>query len=142
MATVNPYLIFDGNCADAMRFYERVLGGKIEGMMTFGDMPGDHKGPPGTTNRIAHARLDLKDGVLMASDTMPGMGPPYEGMKGFSVSVTYSSAAESKRIYDALAEGAKQVTMPFQKTFWSEGFGMLTDRFGTPWMVNTESAHG
>ena len=52
---------------------------------------------------------------------------------------TYTSAAESKRIYDALSEGAKQVTMPFQKTFWSEGFGMFTDRFGTPWMVNTEA---
>jgi PhnB protein len=141
MPSVNPYLVFDGNCADAMRFYERVLGGKLERMMTFGEMPEQDKKPaPGTANRIAHARLDLKGGVLMASDTMPNY--PYEGMKGFSVSLTYSTAAESKRIYDALAEGAKQVTMPFQKTFWSEGFGMLTDRFGTPWMVNTETAHG
>jgi len=141
MASVNPYLIFDGNCAEAMRFYERALGGKLERMMTFGEMPGDQKSPPGTANRIAHARLDLKDGVLMASDSMPGVHQ-YEGMKGFSVSLTYANAAESKRIYDALAEGAKQVTMPFQKTFWSEGFGMLTDRFGTPWMVNTEGASG
>jgi PhnB protein len=141
MATVNPYLIFDGNCAEAMRFYERALGGKLARMMTFAEMPGDQKSPPGTGNRIAHARLDIQDGVLMASDSMPGVHS-YEGMKGFSVSLTYTDAAESKRIYDTLAEGAKQVTMPFQKTFWSEGFGMLTDRFGTPWMVNTEGAHG
>ena len=141
MPNVNPYLIFDGNCAEAMRFYERALGGKLERMMTFGEMPSDHNCPPGAGNRIAHARLDIKDGVLMASDSMPGVHQ-YEGMKGVSVSLPYGSAADSKRIYDALAEGAKQVTMPFQKTFWSEGFGMLTDRFGTPWMVNTEGAHG
>jgi PhnB protein len=140
MADVNPYLIFDGNCADALRFYERVLGGKLK-LLTFGEMPGDHKPPAGSEKRIAHARLDLDDGVLMASDSMPGVHQ-YEGMKGFSVSLTYADAAQSKRIYDALAEGAKQVTMPFQKTFWSEGFGMLTDRFGTPWMVNTEGAGG
>ena len=138
MPSITPYLVFDGNCADAMRFYERVLGGKLERMMTFGDMPaGDSKPQPDTANRIAHARLDLRDGVLMASDTMPSH--PYEGIKGCSVSLTYTSAAESKRIYDALSEGAKQVSMPFQKTFWSEGFGMFTDRFGTPWMVNTEA---
>jgi PhnB protein len=138
MPSVNPYLIFDGNCAEAMRFYERALGGKLERMMTFGEMPGDQKSPPEAAKRIAHARLDLKGGVLMASDSMPPH--PYEGIKGCSVSLTYSSAAESKRIYDALSEGAAQVTMPFQKTFWSEGFGMLTDRYGTPWMVNTEAA--
>jgi PhnB protein len=138
MPSVNPYLIFDGNCAEAMRFYERVLGGKLERMMTFGEMPGDQKAPPNTANRVAHARLDVKGGVLMASDSMPSH--PYEGIKGCSVSLTYASAAESKRIYDALSDGAKQVTMPFQKTFWSEGFGMLTDRYGTPWMVNTEAA--
>src|SRR5256885_16231313 len=79
MPSITPYLVFDGNCADAMRFYERVLGGKLERMMTFGDMPaGDSKPQPDTANRIAHARLDLRDGVLMASDTMPSH--PYEGI--------------------------------------------------------------
>jgi PhnB protein len=56
-------------------------------------------------------------------------------MKGFSVSLTYPTVAEAKRVFDALAEGGK-VTMPLEKTFWAEAFGMLVDRFGTPWMVN------
>jgi len=73
----------------------------------------------------------------MASDSMPGQ--PYGGMKGFSLSLIYPTTAEAKRIFDALAEGG-QVTMPLQKTFWAEAFGMLTDRFGTPWMVNGNMA--
>jgi PhnB protein len=136
--SVNPYLIFNGQCAEAMRFYERALGGRLERMMTFAEMP-DANIPPGSGERIMHARMQVGDSVIMASDSMPGMA--YEGMHGFSISVSYATAAESRRVYDALAPGGK-VTMEFQKTFWSEGFGMLVDRYGTPWMVNTESPHG
>jgi len=80
-----------------------------------------------------HARLTFDGGMLMASDTMAGQA--YEGMKNFSLSLMYPTAAEGKRIFDALGQGGK-VTMPFDKTFWAEGFGMFVDRFGTPWMVN------
>jgi PhnB protein len=89
--------------------------------------------PPGSANRILHARLDFDGGMLMASDSM--VGQPYEGMKGFSLSLIYPTEAEGRRMFDALAQGG-HVIMPMQKTFWSEGFGMLVDRFGTPWMVN------
>ena len=132
MHQLNTYLFFDGNCADAMRFYERTLGGKLS-LMTHAESPMAAETPPGSANRILHARLDFDGGMLMASDSM--VGQPYEGMKGFSLSLIYPTAAEGGRMFDALAQGG-HVIMPMQKTFWSEGFGMLVDRFGTPWMVN------
>ena len=136
MAEINAYLVFNGNCAEAMRFYERALGGKLK-LMTAGESPGAEKMPPGSANLIIHAHLDVDGGILMASDDMAGA--EFKGMNGFAVSLTYKNAADAKRAFDALSEGA-QITMPFQKTFWSEGFGMLADRFGVPWMSNTASA--
>jgi len=132
MHQLNTYLFFDGNCADAMRFYERTLGGKLS-LMTHAESPMAAQTPPGSADRIMHARLDFDGGMLMASDSM--VGQPYEGMKGFSLSLIYPTAAEGGRMFDALAQGG-HVIMPMQKTFWAEGFGMLVDRFGTPWMVN------
>jgi PhnB protein len=133
MTQLNAYLFFDGTCADAMRFYERTLGGKISLSMTHAQSPVAAQSLPGNADRIMHTRLDLPDGTLMASDTMAGQ--TYEGMKNFSLSLVYSTAAEARRIFDALGQGGK-VTMPFDKTFWAEGFGMLVDRYGTPWMVS------
>lgn len=130
---LEPYLIFDGNCADAMRFYERTLGGKLQALMTFGESPVRDQVPPGAAGRVMHARLVIGDRALMASDGM--LGEPYEGMKNFSVTLYYPEVAEAKRVFDALAEGGK-VNMPMAKTFWAEAFGMLVDRFGTPWFVS------
>ncbi len=127
----NAYIFFDGTCAEAMRFYERTLGGKLD-LLTHAQSPVAAQTPPGSADRIMHARLTFDGGALMASDTMAGH--PGEGMKGFSLSLVYPTAAEGKRIFDVLGQGGK-VTMPFDKTFWAEGFGMLVDRFGTPWMV-------
>jgi PhnB protein len=136
MANLNAYLTFDGNCAEAMRFYESVLGGKLE-LMTMGQSPMADQVPPGGGDRIMHAKLETGDGsILMASDSMPGQ--PYKGMHGFGLSLSYRSVAEGQRIFDALAAGGN-VGMPFGKTFWAEGFGMVVDRFGTPWMVNVEA---
>jgi PhnB protein len=135
MPLLNAYIGFDGNCAEAMRFYERVLGGKIEMMMTNGESPMRDQMPPGNENRIMHARLVLDQGVLMAGDAMTGCEPSYQGMKGFSLTLSYTNAADAKPVFDALSAGGK-VTMPLQKTFWAESFGMLTDRFGTPWIIN------
>ena len=132
MLQLDTYLFFDGNCADAMRFYERTLGGKLQ-LMTHGQSPMAAQTPPGSANRIMHARLELDGRLLMASDSM--VGQPTQGMKGFSLSLIYPTVAEAQRMFAALAEGG-QVTMPIAKTFWAEAFGMLVDRFGTPWMVN------
>jgi PhnB protein len=131
--TLATYLAFDGNCAEAMRFYERVLNGKIGMMMTNGESPMAAQMPPDTEQRIMHARLDLGDQILMASDTM--VGHAYNGMHGFMLSLSYETVAEGTPIFNALADGGS-VQMPMQETFWAEGFGMLTDRFGTPWMIN------
>ncbi|HEV3424479.1 MAG TPA: VOC family protein [Paraburkholderia sp.] len=133
MIQLNAYLTFDGTCAEAMRFYERTLGGKIEMMMTHGESPIADQVPPGSAERIMHARLAVDGHIIMASDAM--VGQPYSGMHGFSLALAYPSASEALRIFDALAEGGK-VGMPIQKTFWAEAFGMLVDRFGTPWLVN------
>jgi PhnB protein len=132
MLQLDAYLFFDGNCAEAMRFYQRTLGGELT-MMTNAESPVATQTPPGSANRIMHARLALDGRTLMASDWMTGQ--PYEGMKGFSLAIAYPTVAEAKRMFAALAEGGK-VTLPFDKTFWAEGFGMLVDRFGTHWMVN------
>ena len=134
MSNLNAYLTFDGNCAEAMRFYESILGGKLE-LMTMGQSPMAGQVPAGGAERIMHAKLEVDGTALMASDSMAGQ--PYSGMHGFSLSLSYPTAAEGQRVFDALAAGG-QVTMPFGKTFWAEGFGMLVDRFGTPWMVNVE----
>ncbi|HKE38398.1 MAG TPA: VOC family protein [Casimicrobiaceae bacterium] len=133
MSKLDAYLIFNGNCADAMRFYERTLGGELQ-MMTHAESPLAGKGASAANaDRIMHARLSFDGGILMASDSMTGQ--PYGGMKGFSLALTYPTAGEARRVFDALSQGG-QVTMPLDKTFWAEVFGMLVDRFGTPWMVN------
>jgi len=132
MLQLDAYLFFDGNCAEAMRFYQRTLGGELT-MMTNAESPVATLTPPENANRIMHARLALDGRTLMASDWMTGQ--PYEGKKGFSLAIAYPTVAEAKRMFAALAEGGK-VTMPFDRTFWAEGFGMLVDRFGTHWMVN------
>src|SRR4029079_3361266 len=89
--------------------------------------------PPGSADRILHARLVIDGHALMASDSM--VGHPYEGMKGFSLSLGYPTVAEAKKVFNALSDGGK-ITMPIEKTFWAEAFGMLVDRFGTAWMIS------
>jgi PhnB protein len=133
MTTLDTYLFFDGNCAEAMRFYEKTLGGKLEAMMTQAEAPAGSGMPPGSPDRIMHASLLLGDRRLMASDTMAGQ--PYAGMHGFSLSLSCPTAAEGKKLFDALSAGGK-VTMPMGPTFWIESFGMLVDGFGTSWMIN------
>lgn len=136
MTQAIAYLGFDGNCAEAMRFYERALHGKLEVLMSGADSPLCGQMPAEFAQRIMHARLALPGGgVLYAGDTPPGM--PYEGIKGVSIAIDYASVAEAEGVFATLAEGGK-VTMPMAPAFWAKGFGMLIDRFGTPWIVNGE----
>ena len=130
---ITPYLNFNGQCADAFKFYEQALGGKITFIMTWGEMPGADQFPPETHKLIMHASLSVGNDILMGSVAPPGR---YEEPKGIYVSLHPSSVPDGNRIFSVLSENG-QVTMPFQKTFWSPGFGMCVDRFGIPWMVNT-----
>ena len=132
---MNPYLTFNGQCEAAFKFYERLLGGKIEVLLTHEGSPMANQVPSEWQNKILHARLVVGDGIVMGSDAPPER---YEKAQGFSVSLQVPSTAEAERIFRALAESGK-VQMPLQQTFWAARFGMLIDRFGTPWMINCES---
>jgi PhnB protein len=133
---INPYLNFNGQCEEAFKLYERVLAGKITFTMTWGEMPEANQFPAEAHKLIMHATLSVGDEVLMGADSPPGS---YQQPKGMNVSLHLKDIAEGERIFNALAENGN-VTMPFQKTFWSPGFGMCVDQFGIPWMVNCEQA--
>jgi PhnB protein len=136
MSIATTYLFFNGNCAEAMRFYERTLGGKLD-LLTYADSPSGEVPPNIAADKIMHARLAIDErATILASDDMSG--EPYRGMHGFMVALAYPTAAEATRIFNALAEGGR-IWAPLAKTFWSEAFGMLSDRFGTPWMVYAAS---
>ena len=134
---LNPYLLFNGRCEPAFKFYEKVLGGKIEALLPHEGTPAAEHVPPEWRKKILHARLNLGDQVLMGSDAPPDR---YEAMKGFSVTINVNDPREAERIFHALAENGT-VRMPIEKTFWAERFGMLVDQFGTPWMINCEKAN-
>jgi PhnB protein len=127
----HAYLNFDGQCAEAFRHYAELLGGKLE-LMSYGDSPVANEMPEGSGDRVMHAALTVGDQLLMASDAPPGR---YQQPAGTYVSVTMDTIDEARRIFDGLAQSA-EIQMPFEPTFWSPGFGMLVDRWGTPWMVS------
>ncbi len=132
--SIDTYLLFNGNCAEAFKFYEKILGGKIEGIMTHGESPMADKVAPEWRDKVIHVRIKAGDRILMGSDTPP---QHYEKPQGFSVSLSTKDVAEAERLFRALSESDK-VGMPLQKTFWSDAFAMFTDRFGIPWMINCE----
>lgn len=127
-----PYLIFNGNCDEAFGFYERVLGGKIAFKQTFGETPAKDHVPAALHDKVIHVSLEVPGGKLFGSDAPPDQ---YEPAQGTSVAIGVDTAEEGERIFNALADGGK-VTMPFGKTFWSSGFGMVVDKYGMPWMVS------
>ncbi|MBV8889493.1 MAG: glyoxalase/bleomycin resistance/extradiol dioxygenase family protein [Alphaproteobacteria bacterium] len=132
---LNPYLTFGGNCEAAFKFYEKVLGGKIQAMMTAEGTPMEQHAAPEWRNKIMHARMTVGDTVLMGSDAPPGQRQP---MAGFSVTLNVDEPAEADRLFQELSQNAASVAMPIQETFWARRFGMLVDQFGTPWMINCE----
>jgi PhnB protein len=131
---INPYLSFNGKCAAAFKFYEKVLSGKLLMMMTYGESPMAAQTAPDHKDRIMHARLAVGDMLLMGADAPPQF---YTPMQGIVVTIGVDTPAEAERVFTALAENGT-VRMPIQETFWAQRFGMLIDQFGTPWMVNCE----
>ena len=133
---LNPYLTFNGQCEPAFKFYEKVLGGKIEAMLLHEGSAMADQVPPEWRSKIMHARLSVGDNVLMGSDAPPDR---YEPMKGFTVTLGIDDPHDAERVFHALSENGT-VQMPIQETFWAVRFGMLVDRFGTPWMINCEKS--
>jgi PhnB protein len=131
---IHSYLTFHGNCREAFTFYQNTLGGEISSMMTHGNSPMAEQVGPDGREAIMHARLDVGDQALLGADAPPQY---YTVPAGFSVSLSVDSAEEAERIFQAFSEGGS-VRMPMQETFWAVRFGMLIDRFGTPWIVNCD----
>ena len=131
---LNPYLNFNGTAAKAIKLYETALGAKVENVMPWTDMPGQPPNPA-AKDRLMHAVLRIGEGVVMLSDTPPGM-PPTVG-SNVHITLDFDDGADMARKFDALSAGGK-VTMPLQDTFWGARFGMLTDAYGVAWMFNCE----
>jgi PhnB protein len=131
---VQSYLFFNGRCEEAIEFYKKTLGAKVEMMMRFKEAPADHKCAPGTENKIMHACIRIGDTAVMASDGMAQGQPEF---KGFSLTLNAKDGAEAERLFNALSEGG-QVRQPLIETFFSPKFGMLADKFGVGWMVVVE----
>jgi PhnB protein len=130
---VQSYLFFDGRCEEAIEFYKKTLGAKVEMLMRFKENPEPNNAmcPPGSENKIMHACLRIGDTEVMASDGYAKGNPEF---KGFCLSVSAKDEAEADKMFNALGEGGK-VQMPMMKTFFSPRFGMVADKFGVGWMV-------
>lgn len=133
---MNPYLSFKGDCEAAFKFYERSLGAQLGSIFRYGGSPMAGDVPADWSDKVMHGSLSLGDQVLMGGDVPPDR---YEAPKGFSLSLQIMNTAEAERIFQALVEGG-QIMVPLAKTFWAERFGMVVDRFGTPWLINCEGA--
>jgi PhnB protein len=133
---LNPYLTFNGTCEQAFKAYAKILGGEIVAMMPHEGTPAEGNVPAEWRKKIIHARLVTDGTVLMGSDAPPD---GYKPMQGFTVTLNIKEPTEAERVFNGLAEGGKTV-MPLTETFWAKKFGMVTDRFGTPWMINCEKS--
>lgn len=134
MKPLQIYLQFDGQCAEALRWYETALGAKVIATMPYRGSPMETQAPKEWLDRVMHAELELGGTAIMACDRMPGLPPA--PMQGFSLSLHAPDGAAGKALFDTLAAGGS-VSMPFGPVFWGGQFGMATDRFGTPWMVSS-----
>jgi PhnB protein len=136
---VNPYLNYGGNCAEAFRFYEEHMGGKITMLMTHGQMPGPDGGSdPAWADKVLHARIELGGTAIYGADIPT---PPFEPIRSAYLSLNVESIAEAERIYTLLSEGG-QIFMAMAETFFAHRFAMLRDRFGTSWMLLNEKPMG
>jgi PhnB protein len=137
---VSLFLNFNGNCKEAVNFYAEVFGSKTSRMMTFGEMPPDPKFPmpEEAKNLVAYVDVKVQDFILMCSDVMPGT--PF--VKGNNITICIGSGDTEliESMFNKMKEGGT-VTMELQETFWSKKYGVLTDKFGIPWMFSHDSGY-
>lgn len=135
MASLNPYLNFNGNCEEAFHFYQSIFGGAFAAVMRFKDVPAEYPMPKGEEDKIMHIALPIGNGsMLMGSDVPSKMEPAQTGTNTY-ISISTTSKEEATRLFNGLAANGK-VTMPLENAFWGSYFGMVTDKFGTQWMVS------
>lgn len=138
---IEPYLFFNGRCEEAIEFYKKALGAKVDFLMRNSESPEPPPPgtlPPGSENKIMHASLHIGGALVMVSD---GMCDGNTAFKGFSLSLDCPDEATAHRFFSGLADGGK-VSMPLGKTFWAPLFGMVNDRFGVGWMVGVSDNAG
>lgn len=142
MASINPYLLFNGNCEEAFLFYKSVFGGEFPYIGKFSDMPSDDPNCPPLSaedaNRIMHVSLPIGNTVLMGSDSNSQSGDVIIGAN-VSISINTESRAEADKLFNGLSAGGNPF-MPMNSTFWGAYFGMFVDKFGIHWMVNFDEA--
>jgi PhnB protein len=132
------YLSFDGRCREAFEFYAKTLGGKIVAMISHGETGYAAQVPAEWQDKIINAHLTVGEAELMGADAPPQY---FKGVEGVSVSIQVESETEAERIFNAFADGGT-ITLPFAPTFWAKGFGMVKDKFGTPWMIGGGAVTG
>ena len=133
---VQAYVTFGGRCEEALEFYKKAVGAEVKDLLRWKDSPdAAMQPPPGYEEKVMNASFRIGDTELMADD---GMGAKEVEFKGLTLALSVADDAEAKRVFTALGEGGS-VQMPLAKTFWTSSFGMLTDKFGVPWMVNVDT---
>ena len=136
MATLNPYLNFQGNTEEAFNFYKSVFDGEFVALMRFKETPEAGTMPASEQDKIMHIALSIgKDNILMGTDMLESMGQTLQAGNNLSLAIGADSDEEANKLFHGLSAGG-QVTMPLQKAFWGDYFGMLTDKFGIQWMVS------
>jgi len=128
----NPYLMFDGRCEAAFKFYENVLGGKIQSLLKHDNPEMATQVPAEWRDKIMHAQMTVGNTLFMASDAPPNY---YQKPQGFSLQLEINDLDAAERTFNALAEKGN-VSSPLQQTFWAKRWGTVTDQFGIPWMIN------
>jgi PhnB protein len=131
---IQPYLFFEGRCEEAIEFYRRTLGAEVAMLMRYRESPEPPQPgmvPPGSEDKVLHSSIRIGEATIMASDGRCSGKPDF---RGFSLTLTVKDAAEAERLFAALGDGG-QVHMPLAKTFYSQRFGMVADRFGVLWMI-------
>ena len=135
---VSAYVSFKGDCEAAFKYYVEVLGAKPGLLFSYANSPMADVVPEGWESKIMHGSVTIGGKLLEGADAPPER---YEKPQGFALSLNVASAQEAERVFEKLGTGGR-VLFPIAKTFWSERFGMVVDRFGIPWMINCETSGG
>ena len=136
---VQPYLFFEGRCEEALEFYKKAVGAEVTMLLRNKDNPESESVkmqlPPGTENKVMHCEFKIGETTLMGSDGFCRGGDAVK-FQGFSLSIAVADAAAAQKVFAALSGDGGKVEMPLEKTFFSDAFGMVVDKFGISWLVN------